>query len=45
MVMDECVPGRIFAQDCQFIIRVIIPGTILQSKKIKDEVTRKKLNA
>ena len=42
--MNECVHGRISAHDCEFIIRVIIPGTILQSNKIKDKFQRKALN-
>ena len=42
--MNECVHGRISARDRQFIITVIIPGTILQSNKIKDKFQRKALN-
>jgi len=41
--MNPCVPGRISARDCQFIIRVIKTGTMLQSNKIKDEFRRKDL--
>ena len=41
--MNPCVPRRISARDCQFIIRVIIPRTVLQSNKIKDEFRRKDL--
>ena len=42
--MNPCVPRRISTQDCQFIIRVIIPGTMLQSNKIKGKFRRKTLN-
>ena len=41
--MNPCVPRRISARDRQFIIRVIITGTMSQSNKIKDEFRRKDL--
>jgi len=42
--MNECVHGRISARGLPFIIRVIIPRTILQSNKIKEKFQRKALN-